>query len=95
MDYKRLFEKRKKNNCRLIQTIKVYSQDLRIECGIEIFVILIIKSGKQTNNESNRTAKGRKNQNSSRKRKRRVLWNIVSEYHQTIGSVKNFKKKKR
>ena len=40
---------------------------------------------KKTNNERNRTTKSRKNQNSWREEKLRIVGNIRSGYHQTSG----------
>ena len=50
-------------NGRLIQTIRIYRQAIGMEFAIEKSAMLIMKSKKKRNNERNRTAKPRKNQN--------------------------------
>ena len=68
-----------KKNWRLIETVRICSQDVGMEFGIEKCAMLIIKI--KSKNGKNRTVKSRKNQN--------VLleitstWNIGSEYYKT------------
>ena len=63
----------------LTQTIRIYTQDIEMEFGIEMCPADIEKL-KKTNN--------RKNQNAWRKEKLQVLGNIWSGHHQTKGKKK-------
>ena len=60
MDNVNLFSKSEKVLETLIQTIRIYSQDIRMEFGIEKRAMLIMKSGK---GKMCRTTKPEKNQN--------------------------------
>ena len=51
MDNIKLFAKYKKELETLIQTIRIYSQDIGMEFGIEKCVMFIIKSGKRQKTE--------------------------------------------
>ena len=78
-----LFTKNVKEVDNLIQKIKIYSQDIGMEFGIEKCAM---KSGKrQSGNGRIRTTKSRKNKNTQRKGKLQVLEKIRSGHHQTSG----------
>ena len=51
MDDIKLFAKNEKEQGTLIQTIRIYSQYLRMKFGIEKYGMLIIKSGKRKTTE--------------------------------------------
>ena len=51
----KLFEKNEKELKTFVQTIRNYFQDKGMECGIEKYAILIMKSRKKTKNKRNRT----------------------------------------
>ena len=87
----KLFAKKwKKKLETLIRTIRIYSQNLGIEFGIEKCALHIMK-WKNRNNRRNGTAKSRKNQNAWIEGKLPVLGNIESGRHQQ----KEMKKKKK
>ena len=69
--------------------MRIYSQHIILEFGIEKYAILIMRREKepppQKNDRKSKTAKSRKNQNTQRKRKLQVLENIKSGWHQSIG----------
>ena len=58
MDDVKLFAKNEKELEIVIQAVRIYSQDIEMEFGIEKCTMLIMKSGKQHMNE---TTKSRKN----------------------------------
>ena len=62
-------------NDKELETIRIYSQNIRMEFSIEKCAMLIMRSGK-TKPRRNKTAKSRKNSNTWRKRKLQVLRNI-------------------
>ena len=47
MDDIKLFAKNEKESETLLQTVKIYSQDIGMEFGIEKCAILVMKSGKR------------------------------------------------
>ena len=53
---------------------KQYSQDIKMKFGLEKYAMLIMRSGKKTNNERNRYAKSRKNRIAGRKEKITRTW---------------------
>ncbi len=77
-----------KNFETLVKTIKMYSQDIRMKFSLEKCSILIMRSGKKTNNASIRTARPRKNPKAWRK----VLRNIRSGHCQISEDEKITKK---
>ena len=92
MDDIQLFSNNEKKLETLIQTKKMYSQDIGMEFGIEKYAMLIMRSGKrqimegieQSNQERIRTFG---------KRNLQVLGNIGSRHHQTSrGERKNEKR---
>ena len=68
MDDIKLFAKSEKELETLIQTIKIYSQDIGMEFVIEKCDMLITRSRKRQIVEGKKTTKPRKNQNAQRKR---------------------------
>ena len=76
-------ERNNNNNKVLIQAISIYSQDIRIEFGIEKRSMLMMKKREKRNNGRNRSTKSEKHLNSKRKRKLQVLRNIGSGLYQT------------
>ena len=65
----------------LIQAVRIYSEDIGMEFGIEKYAMLKKKSGKMTIDERNRTSKSRKNQNARKNGNRQILGNIESGQH--------------
>ena len=63
--------------------MKIYSDDIGMEFGIEKCAMLTLKSEKKTNVERHRTTKWRKNQNVLRKRNLEILGNIGRRHHET------------
>ena len=47
MDDIKLFAKNEKEMETLIRTVRIYSQDIGMEFGIEIYAMLVMKSGKR------------------------------------------------
>ena len=64
MNDNKLFVKNEKELEILIQAIRIYRQDIKMEFRIEKCVILIMKIREKTNNGMNRTSKSGKHQNS-------------------------------
>ena len=88
----KLLIKNEKELKSLIQAMKIYSEDIGMEFGIEKCSILIIKE-ENINNGRNTTAKSRKNQKARRKENLQILGNIGSWHRQTSGDErKNFKR---
>ena len=88
MDDIKIFVKNEKELETLIQTIRIYSQDIRIEFGIEKCATLIIKSGgKKRNNGRNRTTQIKKESERLKpwKGKWQSLGNLGSGHYQTSG----------
>ena len=69
-----------------IQTVKIYTQDVGMEFGIEKCAMIVMKSGKRKNDGRNRTTKSRKNLIIWRKGNLQILGNIGSGHHQTSGN---------
>ena len=69
MDDIKLFTNNEKQLVTLIQTIRIYSQDIEMEFGIKMCRTNNEKL-KNINDRRNRTAKGRKNQNTREKKKK-------------------------
>ena len=82
MDDIKLFVKNEKEFGTLIQTVRVYSQDIGIEFGIEKWAMLKMKNGKRRITEGVELL-NQKNQNTRRKRNIRILGNIGSRHNQT------------
>ena len=76
-----MFAKNEKEYETLIQTIRIYSQYIGMEFGIEKCAMFIMKCEK-TNNGRNRIAKSI---NNWKKGKLQILGDIESRYHQTNG----------
>ena len=68
----------------LIQTIRIYSQDILREFGMEKSHANYRKR-KKTIDRRNKSTKSRKNQNGPRKVNLEVFCNIGSRHHQTSG----------
>ena len=81
IDEIKLFSKNDKEIETLIQAVKIYSQDIQMEFGIKKCPMLIMSSGKTTNDGK----KIKKNQNTSKKGNLQVLGNTGSGHHQTSG----------
>ena len=75
MDDIKLFAKNEKELETLIHTIRIYSQDIRMEFGIEKCALLVMKSVK--------LPKSRQDQNACRKRDLQILRNLGGWHHQT------------
>ena len=75
----------------LIQTVRIYSQDIGMEFGIEKCAMLVMKSRKW-HDRRNQTTKSRKNQNAKRKGNEQILGNIGSWHHQTSGDERKNKR---
>ena len=88
MDDIKLFTKNEKELESQIQTVRIYSQDIGMEFGIEKCAMLITKSRKRKNDGRNSTTKSRKNQNTQKKGNVHILGNIESRHHWTIGDKK-------
>ena len=86
-----LFAKNEKELETLLQAVRIYSDGIGMEFGIEKYAILIIKRGKTTNDGRNRTTKSRKNQNAWRKGNLQIRGNIGSGRHQTCGDERKIK----
>ena len=85
MDNIKLFSQNEKELETLIQAVKIYSQDIGMEFGIEKCAMLKMKNGKQHMTEGIKLPKQGKNQNVQRKGKLQVLGNIGSGRYQTSG----------
>ena len=51
MDALKLFEKDERKLVTLMQTVRIYSQDIGVEFGKEIFAMLVIKSSERDTTE--------------------------------------------
>ena len=71
------FAKNEKELETLIQTVRIYSQDIGMEISIEKCATLVMKSGKQHNGRS-QTTKSSSNQNTWRKGNLQILGDIGS-----------------
>ena len=58
-----MFAKNEKEQETLTQAVRIYSDDIGMEFGIEKCAMLIMKSEKTVNDGRNKTIKSRKNQN--------------------------------
>ena len=77
----------------LIQSVRIYSDDIRIAFGIKEMWHANNEKGKTINDGRNRTTKSRKNQNTWRKGNLQILGNIERGHHQICGNErKNLKK---
>ena len=85
-----VFTKNKKELETLLQTIRIYSQDIGKEFGIEKSVMLIMKKRRK---EKDRTSKSEKCQNTKGKRKLQVPRNIGSGYYHTNRDESKSKKR--
>ena len=83
MEDTRLFAKNKKDLETLIQVIKIYSQDIGMEFGIDKCAMFIMKIGEREIREERELLKSRKKQNDMRKGKLLVFWMIGNRNHQT------------
>ena len=88
MDNIKLLAKNENELETLIQTIRLYSQDIGME-----YIYTNNEKWKKINNGRNRTAKLRKNKNNWRKESLKVLSNIGSEHHQTRRDERKNEKK--
>ena len=82
-DQPHLFAKNEKELETLKQTVRIYSQDRGMECGIEKYTMLEMKKGKH--DRRNRLTKSRQNQNARRKGNLQILGLLGSWPHQTSG----------
>ena len=85
--YIKLFVKNENDLETLIQTIRIYNQDIGMEFSIEKCNMLT-----KSDNGSIWTIKLRKNPNAKSKGNRQVLENIRSGHHQTSGDERKIKK---
>ena len=83
IDNIRLFAKNEKELETLIQAVRIYCQDIRMEFGTEKCTQLIIRSRKRQMTGGIELTKSRKKQNAWGKGNLRVLENIGSGHHQT------------
>ena len=79
MDDIKLLAKNEKELETLIQTVRIYSQDIGMEFGIEKCVILVMKSSKRHMTERTELP----NQNARRKENLQTLGDIGSWHYQT------------
>ena len=82
----KLFAKNERELEILIETMRIYSQDIEMEFDIEKCAMLIMKIGK-------RHMTPRKNQNARGKGNLQILGNIGSWHHQTSGDERKESKK--
>ena len=90
MDDIKLFSKNEKELETLIHTIRIYSQDIGMEFGIEKYALRVMKT---TSNWRNRTTKSRQDQNTRRKRDLQILRNLAGWQNQTSGNERKKSKK--
>ena len=91
MNNLKLFTKNEKELETLQRRVRIYSQDIEMEFGIEKCAMLIMKSGKRQMMEGIELPNQKKSE-SSEKRKFKVLGNIGSGHHQTYGNERKNKK---
>ena len=74
----RIFAKKEKKIESSIQTIRIFRQDIGMGFGVEKYIMLIMKirGEKKKSNWKNRTGLSGKQQNTKRKKKLEVPWNI-------------------
>ena len=79
----KIFTKKEKELETLIQTIRIYDQDIGIEFGIEKCALLIMKMSKRETTEGIELSKQKSIRILGEKRKLQVHRNIRSRHHQT------------
>ena len=86
MDDNKLFTKNEKKLEALIQTVRIYSQDIGMEFGIEKCTYVINEKWQMTHNGRSQTIKSNSHQNAQRKGNLKILEDIGSWHHQTTGN---------
>ena len=92
MEYIKVFAKNEKEQKTWIQIMRIYSQCIGMEFGIEKCSMQKNEKQEKRNNGRNRTAKSEKYQNPRKEGKLQVFENIRSEHHQTSGDEGKIRK---